>query len=358
MVQEDEEPEPVTVDDGVVAGVVKAVPKFEHEAVEEDKLSAHEALGYLLSWKLLFDHFEDATFQLRANYVAHLRNLVTESAGMKSFAKSDGVPILSHFLEYIFSVLSVGNTKSTWNMSQQNWEEIDMDAFDILDPDALSFKLLAAHLYLRALRTVPSLVRTWWSECKNRQLVLSVESFTEKFFSPAIISREVEFVQTADQGAFENMSIRASKNANEVAAAYNIEDAKLEIVFRLPSSFPLRQVEVETGGGSTGGSGSSGGRTAGVNESRWRSWLLATSGVIIAQNGTILDALQLFKKNVSLHFEGVEDCAICYSVIGVIDRQLPNKQCKTCKHLFHASCLYKWLRTSNQSTCPLCRSLW
>lgn len=31
------------------------------------------------------------------------------------------------------------------------------------------------------------------------------------------------------------------------------------------------------------------------------------------QNGLILEALTMFKKNVSLHFEGVVECAICYS---------------------------------------------
>lgn len=33
------------------------------------------------------------------------------------------------------------------------------------------------------------------------------------------------------------------------------------------------------------------------------------------QNGLIVDALSLFKRNVTLHFEGVEACAICYSVV-------------------------------------------
>jgi len=32
-----------------------------------------------------------------------------------------------------------------------------------------------------------------------------------------------------------------------------------------------------------------------------------------AQNGRIVDGLGLFKKNVTLHFEGQVECAICYS---------------------------------------------
>ena len=55
----------------------------------------------------------------------------------------------------------------------------------------------------------------------------------------------------------------------------------------------------------------------------------------------MLDALTLFKRNVSLHFAGVTECAICYSIISVNDRSLPNRSCKTCDNTFHASCLYK-----------------
>jgi hypothetical protein len=51
--------------------------------------------------------------------------------------------------------------------------------------------------------------------------------------------------------------------------------------------------------------------------------------------------LTLFKRNVSLHFAGVTECAICYSIISVNDRSLPNRSCKTCDNSFHASCLYK-----------------
>jgi hypothetical protein len=76
----------------------------------------------------------------------------------------------------------------------------------------------------------------------------------------------------------------------------------------------------------------------------------------------------VFKKNVSLHFDGVVECAICYryiqlkystdpSIISLTDRTLPTKPCRTCKNRFHASCLYKWFNSSHSSSCPLCRAL-
>lgn len=91
------------------------------------------------------------------------------------------------------------------------------------------------------------------------------------------------------------------------------------------------------------------------------------------QNGLILEALTVFKKNVALHFEGVVECAICYSyvwnhsddynadknfsIISLTDRTLPTKPCRTCKNRFHASCLFKWFNSSHSSSCPLCRTL-
>lgn len=44
-------------------------------------------------------------------------------------------------------------------------------------------------------------------------------------------------------------------------------------------------------------------------------------------------ALDLFKTNAARHFEGVEVCAVCYSVICVIDRSMPSERCRTCKQV-------------------------
>jgi hypothetical protein len=131
------------------------------------------------------------------------------------------------------------------------------------------------------------------------------------------------------------MSVKVNVAQNEVIASYIIEEAALDIVIKLPTCYPLRLSEVQTG--------TAGGKMAGINEGRFRSWLLSVSSVMIGQNGSIVDALMLFKKNVSLHFEGIEDCAICYSIISVTDRSTPQKSCRVCKHVFHGSCVYKVL---------------
>lgn len=158
----------------------------------------------------------------------------------------------------------------------------------------------------------------------------------------------------ARKNELENLTVKASKTLKEVTASYTIDEASLDITFNFPSNYPLRQIEIEAGIG----------KVVGVPEAKWRAWILSITVLLISQNGSIYDALNIFQKNVSLHFEGVEDCAICkmtyslmlgYSIIGVLDNTLPSKQCKNCKHKFHSACLFKWFKTSNQSTCPLCR---
>jgi hypothetical protein len=87
-----------------------------------------------------------------------------------------------------------------------------------------------------------------------------------------------------------------------------------------------------------------------------RFFLQLLTALGMTQSGSIIDALSLFRKNVSLHFQGVAECAICYSILAVTpDRALPNRGCTTCKNKFHSTCLLKWFKTSNSSSCPLCK---
>ena len=46
--------------------------------------------------------------------------------------------------------------------------------------------------------------------------------------------------------------------------------------------------------------------------------------IISLTNGSIAKSIELFCKNVNLHFSGFEDCAICYSILHQ-DSSLPSK---------------------------------
>ncbi|KAJ3119569.1 listerin E3 ubiquitin protein ligase 1 [Nowakowskiella sp. JEL0407] len=259
-----------------------------------EKMSDNGDLGYLLSWMALLDHFEEATYILRTSYTADIRT----------------ADILSTFLIRVLQLLGVGNKiVSEFDLSGWQIETYYVSAIS-LENDDMTIPLLCGHLYFRALRHIPSLVRIWWTELQNRQLSINVENFTQKYFSPILLAHELESITNVDASSFENMTIKSSTTTSEITATYTFEEAKLELVIKLPSCFPLLQVKVESGSSSGSGIAGSSGKSV-VGEAKWRAWLLATGSVIMAQNATIIDALQLFRKNVSLHFDGVEDCAIC-----------------------------------------------
>ncbi len=264
---------------------------------------------------------------MRQYYTSHLREL----------------NVLGTLLETIFGIFNVNTAeKEPFNLDKWDFEEYMIEGFDISSEN--SIPLLCAHLYYRLLKSVPSLVRLWFSECKSRQFVLAVENYTEKFFSPLLVSFEIKSVQKLIDN---DMSIKVNPKTYDIAASYTFEEAELDIIIKMPSCFPLKLAEVSSGSG--------GGRMAGISDARWRGWLLAVSSVMMGHNGSVADSLAQFKKNVSMHFEGIEDCAICYSVISLADRSTPQKACRVCKHVFHGSCLYKWFKSSNQNQCPLCR---
>ena len=249
---------------------------------------------------------------------------------------------IGHLLEVVFDLLGVGWAPVPFDLSKWDFNDFYLNAWS---PDSdTALPLMAAYLYWKTLCLCPSIVRLWWMECKDRQFSLAIEGYTEKYMSPSLVKEQSEKLESK-KASLQDMKVRVSKTGHDISASYMVDDASLDISIKFPLNYPLRQVDVEAGNGKVGG----------VPEGKWRAWLLATTTLMVSQNGSVYDALRIFQRNVSLHFEGVEDCAICYSIIGVIDNTLPSKQCKNCKHKFHSACLFKWFKTSNQSTCPLCR---
>lgn len=304
------------------------------------RLDDLDVTGYLLSWMAVFDAFENTSLRVRAGYVEHLRNeeLITKS-----------------FIPLVCRLLDIG--ASGRKPRKLDLWEVDVFYVSLYEPENLH--VLAAHAYYRALQAIPSLIRTWWMDCKDRQLSTAFATFTSTYFSPVLISAELDTVRQSAAAALdenragkskraqledENVSIKVASAIGEVGLVYTIDEQKMEMAVRLPAEYPLKSVEVRDV------------KRVGVAENKWRGWLFAVQQIVGAQNGHIADALEVFKKNVSLHFEGQVECAICYSIISVTDLQLPTKPCKTCKNRFHASCLYKWFKSSSSSSCPLCRS--
>ncbi|GBE89079.1 hypothetical protein SCP_1500820 [Sparassis crispa] len=287
--------------------------------------------GYLLAWMIVFDLFTNASLKVRSGYIDHLR---------------DQSLVSLYFLPSILNILGLyGGILRAFKLDVWAVDEYYLDSYSTDSP--LSLRLLAAHLYYRALLVVPSLIRDWLRECKDRQLFNTVTAYTSNYFSPIIVRAELSEVKDPDATADlvdENFTLKTASVVSEVTAAYIVDEYQLEITVKLPSDYPLHGIEIKDT------------KRLGVAEERWRAWVLGVQQILSFRGGRIVDGFSFFKKNVSSHFEGIPECAICYSIISATDGSLPRKPCRTCKNRFHAGCLFQWFNTSHSSSCPLCRS--
>ncbi|KAF7310730.1 Delta-9 fatty acid desaturase protein [Mycena chlorophos] len=296
---------------------------------QEDLLDVEETtvFGYLLGWMVVLDLFVDASLKVRSNYIDQLRSLDI---------------IGTSFIPNLFSLLGVDQGISkAFKLDAWAIDEFYVHVYEL--GSTWSLQILAAHLYYRALLVIPSLIYSWVLDCKDKTLSTNIGTYTAQHFSSVLIHAELETVREA-QLSDEQLTVKVAGAVNEVSASYLVDEHRLEIRLKIPSEWPLRKIEVKDV------------QRIGVDEGRWRAWILAVQQILWAQNGRIVDGIGLFKKNVQLHFEGQVECAICYSIISVMDGTLPKRPCKTCKNRFHSGCLYKWFSTSHSSSCPLCRS--
>jgi len=61
----------------------------------------------------------------------------------------------------------------------------------------------------------------------------------------------------------ENFSVSVSKSANEIVATYTKDETGMDLVIRLPASYPLRPVDVDCT------------RSLGIAETKQRKWLMS-----------------------------------------------------------------------------------
>ncbi|KAI5967627.1 hypothetical protein CANMA_002807 [Candida margitis] len=289
--------------------------------------STADVFRYMLAWLLITAFFKDVTLAIKNDYL----NEVLEGKDFQTL------------LYYIFDHVDLDNkfltTLSIDDVLEYQVNEV-LKARDLNE----ELKLLSLHIYYKCLKYCGFQVQLWFREIKDKQLQMKVERITSKYLSPPLIKEILEQVEKDKQKLLQkedNLSIKV--NRNEIKTSYLVDDQKLEMVVKVPTHYPLENVIID------------GPARVGVKESRWKAWLLASQKLISLQNGSISDAIELFCKNINLHFSGFEDCAICYSILHQ-DLSLPSKTCQTCNNKFHAACLYKWFKSSGNSTCPLCRS--
>ncbi|GIZ48277.1 hypothetical protein CKM354_001134500 [Cercospora kikuchii] len=302
------------------------------DALDEDAFELVVPLilqGYLYGWRLVFDHFRGSSFRVKGDYVEQL--------------KEDGY--LNGLLEMSFDVLRLSSGRP-----------VDASSFELqsyapgleANPEKETQSLLT-HLYYLSLLHLPSLVKNYLNnEIKSRQAPKTIEAWTAKYISPLIIEQSLSEVSQWNEKTvksdpdYEAMTVKVNPRAKEVVVSYQIDEQTMAMKIALPEAYPLQGAKPE------------GINRVAVSEQKWRAWLINCQGTITFSNGSIIDALSSWRKNVAGALKGHDECAICYSMVNE-HKELPKKRCPTCKHTFHNACLFKWFRSSNSSTCPLCR---
>lgn len=211
-------------------------------------------------------------------------------------------------------------------------------------------------LFRKCLLYFPSSMRCWWRDCPaSFQRCPSgtfIRTVLQKYLYQDVVRYQIERLMASKDRSVGPTSMKinacySSHHELSVRASIPIEyQQQVEIIVRFPILYPLLPVIVQ------------GGQRIGVSESIWRKWLFSSQALLSSQHGSsLLDGLTLWEQNTRKRFEGTSECAICYCILQVTDLSLPTHPCKTCKNKFHSICLYKWFKSSGNSTCPLCRSI-
>jgi hypothetical protein len=188
-------------------------------------------------------------------------------------------------------------------------------------------------------------MRSFWQDAA-RLPKQRLSDFVAQRVRASIVSREVALIATASKAGRwdqDELSVRGSSVSGEITAVFTRDETKIELKIKLPVSYPLANVTVECTGKS------------GVNDTRWRRWVLQIVQLLASQDGSVVDAVLLWKENLEKEFEGVEPCPICYSILHPKTYGLPNLACPTCSNKFHSPCLYTWFRSSGKSKCVICQ---
>lgn len=106
---------------------------------------------------------------------------------------------------------------------------------------------LAVVLYCQMLRSLPSLVRHWWShELPSRAASAALARFTEARASPMLLRQEIEAISNnSERLSGDNFKVRGSVATRQIAASYSCEGSAMQIVLQLSTCHPLRTVDVE-----------------------------------------------------------------------------------------------------------------
>lgn len=300
--------------------------------------TAHvDLLGVILLWLLLLQSLDSFSNTVTDSDMEPIRAICGIYLAKSGIANA----LISSMIDYLIE----DSKKSSSNTLSGAFNQLDpMLSFAGTESSGLS--TLVSYALYRSVCCVPAMIRSFWNDQCSRQQRQILERFIEDRVSSSLIQREIALVTLGQQCGrwnLDELKIRCSAVSREMTAVYVADEVVIELTIRLSPLYPLCNVEVECS------------KKMGISQSRWRQWTLQIIQLLAQQDGCILDAILLWKKNVDKEFAGVEPCPICYSILHPKTYQMPGLACPTCKNKFHSSCLHKWFQSSGKSKCVLCQ---
>lgn len=121
---------------------------------------------------------------------------------------------------------------------------------------------------------IPSLIRTWVTDCKDKQLSSTVFTYTAQHFSAVIVRAELVHVKSPAATAElvdESLTVKVANSVSEVTASYLVDEHQLEMTLKLPTDYPLHGIEIKDL------------KRVGVDDNKWRGWILGVQQIIGSQ---------------------------------------------------------------------------
>ncbi|KAM3076981.1 hypothetical protein ACMFMF_004896 [Clarireedia jacksonii] len=292
-----------------------SINNFDDEELSEFPPSVR---SYLLSWHLVYDSFSSASWKVRKDYLSHLQS---ENC-------------IGSFLTFLFDVLGHSDGRPL-DLDRANFDESYIRSYDLklaeAETNERNMQWLLIHLYHLSLKHTADLVKNWFSACQSKQTRMAVEAWTEKYFTPLLISDKFDEIEEwttsaeAKEAGEKELMIKVSKGKREVFVGYEVDETAIRIAIQFPQNYPFYNVKVE------------GLNRVAVPERKWRNWLLIVQGAITFSNGSLIDGLTTFRRNVEGSLKGHTECAICYSIISS-EKKIPDKRCGTLVTRVRARC--------------------
>lgn len=218
---------------------------------------------YTLSWHLVFDSFSSASDKVRSDY----RTVIS---------KGD---YIGGFLSLMCDILSLSLAKPIQlekeNIAEDMIRRYDRQRAATLEESTQDMHWLFVNLYYLCLKYIPGEIKNWWLACKDRQTSITVQHWTEKYFTNLIVQELFdEVVQWSEEQKVDSdedgkaLSVKVLRNSREIAAGYEIDELEMKILISVPATYPLAATKVESV------------HRVGIPEKKWNGFITNTRGVI------------------------------------------------------------------------------